>query len=174
MLTVIQIRGIIFYVRLAKSSTVSFSLLPVNFVTSALEFSTNGSTRVCASARSQLIPSFSTVTKRFARTHGQKHLSLGSLVRDSLYAPGAVIHCDPVAPTIRRTPINHLETALTNPPVSAGFKTTYTRPKSFGCNTYKNQGGALGWLTPRNCHHHRPLTTHAPHHSATLCLRGTP
>jgi hypothetical protein len=153
------------------STPPSFS---VNSVPSALKSSPQLDTKPHPSTTTQLVPSFSTTRKHFAPTNTRQPLSLGVLLRDSPYAPGAAIHCDRVARPFRRTPINHLEATLTNFPAKADSK-----PRTQNLNPlYATLTKIAG--VPHDCAihypltHRSPLTTHSPYHSVTLCLRGTP
>src|SRR5580692_458919 len=130
----------------------------VKSVPSALEFSPKRYTKLYPSPTTQLIPSFSTGRKHFARTNTGQPLSLRALLRDSS------------APPVRHTPINHLEATLTNFPAKADSKPLTQNLNPLDATLTKIGGG----LTSRQRYSPRPLTTHSPHHSATLCLRGTP
>jgi hypothetical protein len=141
----------------------------VNSVPSALKFSPKRHTKLCPSPTTQLVPSFSTTRKHFVRTNTHKPLSLRALLRDSSHAPETAIHCDPAARPFRHTPINHLEATLTNFPAKADSKPLTQNLNPLDATLTKIGGG----LTSRQRYSPRPLTTHSPHHSATLCLRGT-
>lgn len=146
--------------------------ISVNSVPSALKSSPKRNSKLCPSPTTQLVPSFSTTRRHFTRTYIHRPFSLHALLRHSPYAPGAAIHCDPAAPPFRHTPINHLEATLTNSPVTADSKPLTQNLNPLAATLTKIAGGAhLTAALPTT--HHAPLTTHSPHQSATLCLRGT-
>src|SRR5579872_5469225 len=136
------------------SGPASFS---VNSVRSALNSSPQLNAKLDPSrTTSQLVPSFSTKHFAHTNTNTREPHSRCALLRDSSYAPGAAIHCDPAAPRLRRKPINHLEATLTNSLAKADSTPLTQNLNPLNATLTKIEGVAC--LTPALLTHHALLT----------------
>lgn len=132
----------------------------------ALKSALKRTTQRCTSPTAQLLPSFSTPGKHRTHTTAHDSLPLDALLRALPDAPSEIL-------LATHALINPLETILTKSPVNADSKQLTQTLSPLNATFTKNRGG-VPHLTPAlPTAHHAPLTTHSPHQSATLCLRGS-